>query len=148
MRLFCILSTVVCLVQGCYSQRLAPPKNVAPTSMVLRVTGYCSCGTCCNWHRTWWGLGSPVVKKGPNAGKPKQIGQTASGVTAQRGTVAADTSVIPFGSILYIPGYGYGKVEDRGGAVVGRHIDLWFPTHEQAKAWGSKRLNVKVWKHE
>ena len=46
---------------------------------------------------------------------------------------------------MYIPGYGYGRVEDRGGAIKGYHIDLWFDDHDDALAWGSKKQKVKVW---
>ncbi len=35
------------------------------------------------------------------------------------GTIAADTDHYPFGTRMYIPGYGWGKVEDRGGAIKG-----------------------------
>lgn len=56
-------------------------------------------------------------------------GITASGVEAIIGyTVAADKS-IPFGTTLYIEGYGYYVVEDRGN--FGRNvIDIAAPTHE------------------
>ena len=64
---------------------------------------------------------------------------------AHVGTIAADTSRYPFGTIMYVEGYGYGRVEDRGAAVVGEHIDLFFLTHCQARAWGKKNMTVKVW---
>lgn len=70
---------------------------------------------------------------------------TASGVMATRGTIAADTSRYPFGTILYVPGYGYGRVEDRGGAIRGDHIDLFFTSHRRAKEWGRKQVTVKIW---
>jgi 3D (Asp-Asp-Asp) domain-containing protein len=56
-------------------------------------------------------------------------GITASGVEAIVGyTVAADSS-IPFGTTLYIEGYGYYVVEDRGN--FGKNvIDIAAPTHE------------------
>ena len=73
------------------------------------------------------------------------IPMTASGTMAKVGTIAADTSRYPFGTVMYIPGYGYGRVEDRGGAVKGEHIDLFFRTHGQAREWGRKTLPVKVW---
>ena len=78
-------------------------------------------------------------------GKPKKVGITASGVKARRGTIAADTKVFPFGTIIYIPGYGYGRVEDRGGAIHGNHIDLFFPRHSEAIRWGRVKKKVKVW---
>ena len=131
---------------GCSSNRLIPPANRRATVMFLKTTGYCNCGKCCNWKRKMFGLGSAVIASGPNRGKPKIVGQTASGRQAQNGTIAADTSLLPMNTILYIPGYGYGRVEDRGGAIKGRHVDLWFPSHREAKKWGVKTLKVKVWK--
>lgn len=114
--------------------------------MVMEVTGYCDCGICCSWERSWFGLGPPVISAGPNKGKPKQVGVTASGGKTRPGTIAADTSVLPFGTIVYVPGYGYGRVEDRGGAIKGKRLDLWFSSHEKAKQWGRKRISVKVWR--
>jgi 3D (Asp-Asp-Asp) domain-containing protein len=114
--------------------------------MTMEVTGYCNCGHCCGWERSWLGLGAPVISSGPNKGRPKAVGMTASGTRAQHGTIAADTAVLPFGTIVYVPGYGYGRVEDRGGAITGRRLDLWYPSHEDAKVWGRKRMNVRVWR--
>ena len=112
----------------------------------MMVTGYCNCRICCSWRRSWFGLGPAVVSAGPDKGKPKNVGQTAKGTTARHGTVAADTSVLPFGTVVEVPGYGFGRVEDRGGDIRGNHIDLWFPTHEAAKNWGRKTLRVRIWK--
>jgi 3D (Asp-Asp-Asp) domain-containing protein len=78
-------------------------------------------------------------------GKPKKVGITASGTKAKRGTIAADTRYYPFGTVMYIEGYGYGKVEDRGGGIKGQHVDLFFRTHQQALEWGRKTVKVKVW---
>ncbi|MBX7245378.1 MAG: 3D domain-containing protein, partial [Candidatus Sumerlaeaceae bacterium] len=36
---------------------------------------------------------------------------------SRMGTIAADTSYYPFGTRMYIPGYGWGVVGDRGGAI-------------------------------
>jgi 3D (Asp-Asp-Asp) domain-containing protein len=110
----------------------------------LLVTAYCNCGTCCSWKRSWFGFGPPVYTSGRLKGRRKKIGITASGTRARRGTVAADTRLFPFGTELEIPGYGKGVVEDTGGAIKGSHLDLWFPSHEQAKKWGRKRLMVRV----
>lgn len=95
----------------------------------MEVTAYCACRECC----------------GPNA-----RGITASGqpVSFNRGKfVAADTSLLPFGTKLIIPGYNKSRpvpVADRGGAIVGRHIDLFFPTHQQAMQWGRQVVDVTV----
>ncbi len=53
-------------------------------------------------------------------------GVTATGTTVQKGTVAVDPSVIPLGTRMYIPGYGYGVAEDTGSAIIGNIIDLGY----------------------
>jgi peptidoglycan DL-endopeptidase CwlO len=69
---------------------------------------------------------------------------TASGLPLGWGTVAVDTRVFPFGTKMYIPGYGDGVAADRGTAIIGRIIDIWFPTCAQARAWGRKTLTITV----
>jgi 3D (Asp-Asp-Asp) domain-containing protein len=54
-------------------------------------------------------------------------GITATGVRVTYGVVAVDPNVIPLGTKMYIPGYGYGVAADTGGAVKGYIIDLGFP---------------------
>jgi 3D (Asp-Asp-Asp) domain-containing protein len=108
------------------------------------VTGYCPCGVCCNWRRTWYGRA--VIANGPHAGQPKLVGMTASGKRAGRGTIAADLAVLPMRTQVYVPGYGYGLVADTGSAIQGHRLDLFFSTHQQAQQWGVKRLNVRVLK--
>lgn len=64
--------------------------------------------------------------------------------------VAADTSVLPFGSMLSIPGYAGESVVpvlDRGGAIKGNRLDLLFPTHEAAIQWGVKMIPVTIWEY-
>jgi 3D (Asp-Asp-Asp) domain-containing protein len=77
-------------------------------------------------------------------GEKKKIGETASGTKAKKGTIAADTNVFPFGTRMRIPGYGDGVVEDRGGAIQGDKIDLFFKTHKQALEWGRQTITVEV----
>ena len=112
----------------------------------MEVTGYCKCGECCGWKHNWYGR--PVYAYGSLKGKPKKVGVTASGTRARKGTIAADRSRYPFGTVMYIEGYGYGTVEDVGGAIKGEHIDLYFYSHGRAEAWGKQIKNVKVWKPE
>ena len=136
-----LLAAFVMIIAGCRGIR--PPKGVRPRTVTLLTTGYCKCGKCCGWERNW--LLRPVYSSGPLKGKIKKVGITASGTRARKGTIAADTRIYPFGTIMYIDGYGYGRVEDRGGAIKGGHIDLYFHTHQQAVEWGRKRKKVKVW---
>ena len=110
----------------------------------MEVSAYDSCKKCTNWKRNW--LFRPVVAKGPDAGKPKKVGITASGAKAEEGTIAADTSQYPFGTVMYVPGYGYGRVEDRGKSMKGpSKIDIYFDKHKEALKWGRRNLAVKVW---
>jgi len=136
-----VLAVGLVCVSGC--ARFRPPRGVKPKVATLLTTGYCKCGKCCSWKRNW--LLRPVYATGPLKGKVKKVGVTASGTKARKGTIAADTRIFPFGTILYIEGYGYGRVEDRGGAIKGNHIDLYFRTHQQALEWGKKTKRVKVW---
>lgn len=68
-----------------------------------------------------------VTFYGPQNGSRK----TASGTTCTEGrTIAADTSILPFGTVIYIEndplgGDGYYTVEDTGSAVKGHIIDIF-----------------------
>jgi len=128
-------------VTGCAS--VPPSRDRHAVERRILTTGYCPCGECCGWRRNW--LMRPVYTSGPLKGKRKEVGVTASGVKAHKGTIAADTGRYPFGTMMYIEGYGAGRVEDQGGAITGDHIDLYFPTHREAQAWGKRVKWVKVW---
>ena len=123
-------------------RRIRRPSEPVLGSDKILVTGYCNCGKCCGWRRSWFGFGPPVYDYGPQKGKPKAVGVTYSGTRAHHGTIAADLSVYPIGTKLVVPGYGEGVVEDVGGAIKGRHIDIWFPSHREARRWGAQRLDV------
>ncbi len=75
-------------------------------------------------------------------------GITYAGVPARRdtySTIAADISVYPLGTILYIPGYGYGVVTDIGSAIKGNKIDLYYETVEDVyNEWGKQTVDVYV----
>ena len=111
--------------------------KLSTSKITLTVTGYCECKICCGWKRNW--RFQPVYAYGPSAGKPKKIGITASGTKAVKGTIAADTKIFPYGTIIQVPGYGIGRVEDIGGAIKGRHIDLFFNSHKEALEWGRQK---------
>jgi 3D (Asp-Asp-Asp) domain-containing protein len=65
-------------------------------------------------------------------------GITATGtkVTAGR-SVAVDPKMIPYGSKIYIEGYGWRIAEDCGGAVKNKHIDIAVATHSEALSMGT-----------
>jgi 3D (Asp-Asp-Asp) domain-containing protein/peptidoglycan hydrolase CwlO-like protein len=71
-------------------------------------------------------------------------GHTATGAPTGWGVVAVDPSVIPLGTRMTIPGYGDGVAADTGSAIVGPHIDLWFPTLAQARAWGVRTVTITL----
>lgn len=102
--------------------------------------------------RTIW---MTVTAYSPDA---RSCGDSADGITASLHRVetnrfrlvAADSRVLPLGSIISIPGYASEKVVpvlDRGGKIKGNRLDLLFPDHEQARAWGVKKLKVTVWEY-
>ena len=121
----------------------APANDPRWRNYTMFTTGYCPCGYCCNWRHSWW-FGRPVVAAGPDRGRRKAVGITASGRPVRPGTVAADEKLLAFGTRVYVPGYGYGIVEDRGGDIKGHRLDLFFKTHAEAQAWGRRQLVVRV----
>ena len=88
---------------------------------VYKITGYCSCARCCG----------------------KATGRTASGTIATAGRTVAASAALPYGTKVNINGHTY-TVEDRGGAIKGNKIDIYFSSHAQALAWGVKYLPVEV----
>lgn len=80
-------------------------------------------------------------------------GQTAtlhSVFTNDMRLVAADTRILPFGSLVSVPGYDADRVVpvlDRGGAIKGKKLDLLFATHERARKWGVQQVPVTVWEY-
>lgn len=71
-------------------------------------------------------------------------GRTASGRYTKHGIIAVDPRVIPLGSRMYVPGYGWGVAADTGGLIKGNKIDLWRPTAADCYRWGVRRVNIKV----
>lgn len=78
-----------------------------------------------------------------------QYGVTKSGAMVEEGTSIAAPSVFPFGTVIKVPGYGTGVVQDRGGAVVwsgGRPIlDVYIESREDALRWGRRVKEVKIY---
>jgi len=97
--------------------------DTAPLT-IYNVSAYCPCERCCGEFAD---------------------GITASGQPAEGFFVAASPE-IPFGTLLSIPGYNNGlpvPVLDRGGAIKGNKIDVFFPTHSEALQWGRQYLNIE-----
>jgi 3D (Asp-Asp-Asp) domain-containing protein len=113
-----------------HTELLQDAKPVSGKSHIVRmnVTAYCPCPKCC----------------GKNA-----KGLTASGkpIAFDGGHFVAAPSTYAFGTKLVIEGYNGNQpvqVLDRGGAIKGNHLDVFFPTHEQAKQWGRHFVDVTV----
>ncbi len=71
-------------------------------------------------------------------------GITATGTrVAEHHTIASDWDVLPPGTKVRIEGFPYTYiVEDRGGAVKGKHIDIYMQELDEALAWGVKHREV------
>lgn len=92
-------------------------------------TAYCPCEICCGK----WALN-----------RPDGIVYTASGAEAVQGvTIAADWSIYPPGTVLFVEGLGEMVVQDRGGAIQGQKIDVYFESHDDALQFG--RQNVRFY---
>lgn len=81
---------------------------------IYKISAYCPCMKCCG----------------------KTDGITASGTQATAGRTAAMNGV-PFGTRIVIDGHEY-IVEDRGGGLGKKIIDIYFDSHEEA-------LNSGLW---
>ncbi|MCK4306441.1 MAG: 3D domain-containing protein [Candidatus Eisenbacteria sp.] len=84
---------------------------------------------------------------------PESCGKWADGYTAtgMRAVVenqicAADWEVLPVGTWVYVEGAGCYQVQDRGGAIRGRKLDLLMGTVAEAREWG--RRSVDIWELE
>ncbi|MBS3732182.1 MAG: 3D domain-containing protein [Desulfobacterales bacterium] len=65
---------------------------------------------------------------------------------SQDGTIAADTRYYAFGTRMYVPGYGCGVVEDRGGAIKGpNRLDIFYKSHHEALQWGRRKVKVTIY---
>lgn len=97
-----------------------PAPRTTDGARTVTATGYCSCAACCG----------------------KSDGITASGARAAWGTIAAPKTYA-FGSRFTISGLsGTFTVQDRGGAISGNRIDIWFPSHAEALKWGRRTVTL------
>lgn len=92
-----------------------------------KITAYCHCKKCCG----------------------KSNGITASTKRARYGYIACNW--LKFGTKVRIEGLGVFTVADRGAvSLFGdkehriKHLDVYYPTHKQAKKFGTKYLKVEI----
>lgn len=93
----------------------------------MRVTAYCSCRKCCGKHSDGITANDHKIRHGDKF-------------------VAAD-KMISIGTELIIPGYNNSQpveVLDRGRAIRGNRLDIYFNSHKKALKWAVKYLPVKV----
>ena len=103
-----------------------PEPSGSPLPSLFKVTAYCHCKSCCG-------------KSQDDSGYMI----TASGAKVEEGvTVAADSKVLPYGTIVYIEGIGRRIVQDTG-AFHGNRLDVYYPSHQTASDFGVQTL--KVW---
>lgn len=103
----------------------APARPETRFAGYYTVTAYCACAKCC--------------------GKDAD-GITATGKPVRTGMVAADWRHLPPGTRLRLsclPERDF-VVEDKGGAIKGRRIDVYMATHHAALEFGIRR-KTKVW---
>ncbi|MHC4741674.1 MAG: 3D domain-containing protein [Planctomycetota bacterium] len=127
-----ILGAVLCILRPATGLAGTGPEADSTSvekwfTVKMRVTAYCPCEKCCGEYSD---------------------GITASGHKIKPGDVfvAADRRY-KMGTEMIIPGYNNSKVVkvlDRGGAIKGNRLDLFFATHQEALNWGVKYLEVKV----
>jgi 3D (Asp-Asp-Asp) domain-containing protein len=88
----------------------------------------------------------------------RSCGIWADGITASNKSVwtnamqlvAADTRILPFGTLLSLDEYADGEIVpvlDRGGAIKGMRLDVLYATHAEALQFGVKRVPVTVWEY-
>ena len=102
--------------------RTSSTSSSSSSVKIYKVTAYCSCPKCCGKYSS---------------------GYTASGTKATAGRTVAASSSFAFGTKLLINGKQY-VVEDRGSAIKGNRIDMYFDSHSEALAWGVRYLPVEV----
>ena len=98
-------------------------------------TAYCSCEKCCGKYA--------ANRQRDENNEP--IVLTASGSRAKSKYTISMSSNFEFGTKVYIDGIGLCEVMDRGSAVKGNVIDIYFDSHEEALNFGRHTINVKIY---
>ena len=79
-----------------------------------------------------------------SSAEPGLNAYTALGTICQRGVIATDPSIIPLGTRVFIPGYGYAVAEDTGGAIVGHKIDVAFDSVAECFEFGRQIIDIYI----
>jgi 3D (Asp-Asp-Asp) domain-containing protein/LysM repeat protein len=103
--------------------KASQPVEQAPKEITVKATAYtASCEGCSGITKT-----GVNIKANPNAK-----------------VIAVDPSVIPLGSKVYVEGFGEATAADTGGAIKGKHIDIFIPSEQDAINFGVKHLKVTI----
>ncbi|HET57706.1 MAG TPA: hypothetical protein ENN35_04595 [Deltaproteobacteria bacterium] len=140
-----LISMIVIFLAGCCLFPSPKRRGYERYERTMVVTAYDAGPESCGWKRKYGCIGPPVYAYGPLKGQRKKVGITASGARAKKGTIAADPRY-PFGTKIYVPGYGWGEVQDRGRAIRGDHLDVFFASRKDALKWGRQTLKVIILK--
>ncbi|KOO41116.1 3D domain-containing protein [Priestia koreensis] len=77
-------------------------------------------------------------------------GITATGVNLKKNpnakVISVDPKVIPLGTKVYVPGYGYAIAADKGHAMKGGKIDVFFSSKTKAYQWGVRKVKIQILK--
>ena len=125
--------TIVIVAGGCLYLWLAgfcpgiETSNYEPRGyklVTMNVSAYCPCQKCCGFFSDGVTAHGHVIQPGDKfVAAPPDYGR---------------------GTIMTVPGYGTVPVLDRGGAIKGNKLDVFFPSHQTALNWGRRKLVVKV----
>lgn len=97
----------------------------------VKTTGYCPCVLCCG-----------VFSDGKTS--------INRDVTKFPYGIAVEPKLVPYRTVVDVPGYGTAMVDDTGGAMRQSakqgivHFDLRFITHSEARRWGVRHLYVAL----
>lgn len=117
---------------ACIEPKTVEPYEAWESLGIYKLTAYCACEKCCGYWAT--------IRPSDENGNP--IVYTATGEIAQVGTtIAVDPNVIPYGSEIQIGGHTY-IAQDTGGAIDGKHIDIYFDDHQEAIEFGVQNAEV------
>ncbi len=106
------------------------PAAHEPEWLTFEATAYCPCVECCGR----WAID-----------RPNGIVYTASGEVAIEGqTIAADWTILPKGTMVEIERVGIRTVQDRGGAIKGNRIDIYFESHQKALEYGRQTVKARI----
>lgn len=108
-------------------------------SYLVEATAYCPCFSCCGKHEGDEGYG--ITASGYNV------------FSYEKNIIAADTDLFPFGTVVELyrtlpygteEFIGTYSVEDRGGAIKGERIDVFFFSNEEAVNFDKCELRLEV----